>query len=169
MPITVGSLGEIKKRSNWIFLLYFSWMMCCLVTEFVYANTIILFNLGEERLLEYSPPCSHVGEYSATIHLWFQRIIVNYWKMWFDKCFFKSFLRFLIFFWSFINILTGTLDGSLSLFALFLIWLVVTLSTQGPHSQILMTGGGGGRQRFIFYTQKITTSEFVYPRNSQLF
>ena len=38
-----------------------------------------------------------------------------------------SFSRFFIFFWTFINIVTGTLDGSLSLFALFVVWLV-TLS-----------------------------------------
>ena len=37
------------------------------------------------------------------------------------------------------------------------------LTFQGPHSQILMTGGGVP-QRFIFYTKKITTSEFVYPK-----
>ena len=30
-------------------------------------------------------------------------------------------------------------------------------------------GGGGVLQRFIFYTQKITTSEFVYPKKSLLF
>ena len=36
--------------------MYFSWM-CCVVTEFVYANTIILFNLGEKWILECSPPC----------------------------------------------------------------------------------------------------------------
>ena len=40
-------------------------------------------------------------------------------EMWFDK---KNFLQF-FFFWAFINILTGTLDGSLSLFALFVIRL----------------------------------------------
>ena len=52
-----------------------------------------------------------------------------------------------------------------------------TLTSQGTYSQILMTnfnlmgwrGGGGFQQRFIFYTQKIATSEFVYPRNSLLF
>ena len=38
-----------------------------------------------------------------------------------------SFWRFFLFFWAFINILTGTLDDSLSLFALFVIRLV-TLS-----------------------------------------
>ena len=32
-----------------------------------------------------------------------------------------SFLRFFLFFWAFINILTGTLDGYFSLFVLFLI------------------------------------------------
>ena len=35
-------LKEIKLK----ILAYFSWM-CGVVTEFVYANTIILFNLGE--------------------------------------------------------------------------------------------------------------------------
>ena len=30
-------------------------------------------------------------------------------------------------------------------------------------------GGGGDGQRFIFYTQKIPTSEFVYPKKSLLF
>ena len=41
--------------------------------------------------------------------------------------------------------------------------------SQGPHSQIFMMGEGEGvRQRFIFYTQKITTSGFVYPKNSLL-
>ena len=35
----------------------------------------------------------------------------------------------------------------------------------GPHSQILMTGGGV-RQRFIFIPKKITTSKFVYPKKS---
>ena len=30
--------------------------MCCVVTKFIYANTIILFNLGEQWLLEYWPP-----------------------------------------------------------------------------------------------------------------
>ena len=45
MPITVDTLGEIRKIKLKI-LAYFSWM-CCVVTEFVYANTIILFNLRE--------------------------------------------------------------------------------------------------------------------------
>ena len=45
MPITVDTLGESKEIKLKI-LAYFSWM-CCVVTEFVYANTIILFNLGE--------------------------------------------------------------------------------------------------------------------------
>ena len=50
------------------------------------------------------------------------------------------------------------------------------VAAQGPHSQILMMGGGGVRQRFIFYTQKnhnfriclpqkITTF-LAYPRKS---
>ena len=30
-------------------------------------------------------------------------------------------------------------------------------------------GGGGVRQRFIFHTQEIPTSEFVYPKKSLLF
>ena len=37
---------------------------------------------------------------------------------------------------------------------------------RGPHSQNLMTGGGGVRQRFIFIPKKITTSKFVYPKKS---
>ena len=42
-------------------------------------------------------------------------------------------------------------------------WLV--LDSQGPHSQILMTGGGGRvRQRYIFYN--ITTFFLAYPRKS---
>ena len=41
-------------------------------------------------------------------------------------------------------------------------------SPQGPNSQILLTGGWV-RERFIFYTQRITTSEFVYPKKSLLF
>ena len=45
MLITVDTLGEIKEIQLKI-LAYFSWM-CCVFTEFVYANTIILFNLGE--------------------------------------------------------------------------------------------------------------------------
>ena len=45
MPITVDTLGEIKEVKLKS-LAYFSWMIC-FVTEFVYANTIILFNLGE--------------------------------------------------------------------------------------------------------------------------
>ena len=45
MSITMDTLGEIKKMKLKI-LAYFFWM-CCVVTEFVYANTIILFNFGE--------------------------------------------------------------------------------------------------------------------------
>ena len=60
MPITVDKLGEIERdqteNSCWLF-----WMSC-VVAEFVYANTIILFNLGEYGLLEFS----------ATIHLDFR-------------------------------------------------------------------------------------------------
>ena len=38
-------------------------------------------------------------------------------------------------------------------------------NTQGSHSQISMTGGGGGCDRgSYFITKKITTSEFVYPK-----
>ena len=47
---------------------------------------------------------------------------------------------------------------------------VVRLVPQGPHSQILMTvggGGGGGSDRgSYFIPQKITSSEFVYPKKS---
>ena len=35
---------------------------------------------------------------------------------------------------------------------------------QGPHSQILMTGRGSDRGSY-FIQKKITTSEFVYPKN----
>ena len=36
---------------------------------------------------------------------------------------------------------------------------------QGPHSQILMTrGGGGGDRGSYFIPKKITTTEFVYPK-----
>ena len=35
------------KKIKLNILAYFCWIMCCVVTEFVYANTIILFNLGE--------------------------------------------------------------------------------------------------------------------------
>ena len=51
MPTTVDTVGEIKRDQTE------NSLMCCVVTEFVYANTIILFNLGEYWLLEYSPPC----------------------------------------------------------------------------------------------------------------
>ena len=41
---------------------------------------------------------------------------------------------------------------------------------QGPHSQILMTGRGGGSDRgSYFITKKTTTSEFVNPKKSLLF
>ena len=42
------------------------------------------------------------------------------------------------------------------------------VSAQGPHSQILMTGEGSDRGQY-FIPQKITTSEFVYPKKSLLF
>ena len=38
---------------------------------------------------------------------------------------------------------------------------------QGPHSQVLMTGEGGGNEKgSYFIPKKITTSEFVYPKKS---
>ena len=43
---------------------------------------------------------------------------------------------------------------------------------RGPYSQILMTGwgGGGGSDRGSYFKpQKITTSEFVYPKKSLVF
>ena len=40
------------------------------------------------------------------------------------------------------------------------------LHPQGPHSQILMTGGGDRGSYFV--PKKITTSEFVYPKKSLL-
>ena len=42
---------------------------------------------------------------------------------------------------------------------------------QGPHSHILMTGGGGGGsdRGSYFIPKKIPTSEFVYPKESLLF
>ena len=43
------------------------------------------------------------------------------------------------------------------------------LSPQGPHSHILMTGGGGSDRGSYFIPQKIPTSEFVYPKKSLLF
>ena len=39
--------------------------------------------------------------------------------------------------------------------------------SQGPHSQIFMTGGSDRGSYFI--SKKITTSEFVYPKKSLLF
>ena len=45
--------------------------MCCVVIEFVYANTIINFNLAEKCLLEYS----------ATIHLNFSNRFCFCWIM----------------------------------------------------------------------------------------
>ena len=37
---------------------------------------------------------------------------------------------------------------------------------QGPHSHILMAGGGGVRQRFIFYTQKNPNFRICLPKKS---
>ena len=43
-------------------------------------------------------------------------------------------------------------------------------NAQGPHSHILMRGGGGGYNRgSYFIPQKIPTSEFVYPKKSLFF
>ena len=44
-------------------------------------------------------------------------------------------------------------------------------TSQGPHLQILMTGGGGGGsdRGSYFIPKKITTSEFVYPKKLLLF
>ena len=42
MPITVDTLGEIKRDQT-----ESSRLLECVVTEFVYANTAIVFNLGE--------------------------------------------------------------------------------------------------------------------------
>ena len=42
-------------------------------------------------------------------------------------------------------------------------------SPQGPHSQILMTGGGGVRQRFIFYTQKNHNFRMCLPKKVTTF
>ena len=39
-------------------------------------------------------------------------------------------------------------------------------TSQGPHSQILMTGGGWSDKSSYFIPKKITTSEFVYPKKS---
>ena len=66
-------LKEIKLK----ILAYFSWM-CCVVTEFVYANTIIFFNLGEKWLLEYAPPCLACRWIFCHYSPRFQRIIVKY-------------------------------------------------------------------------------------------
>ena len=42
--------------------------------------------------------------------------------------------------------------------------------SQGPHSQILMTGGGGGvQQRFIFYTQKDHNFRIGLPKKITTF
>ena len=57
-------------------LVYFSWM-CCVVTEFVYADTIILFNLGEYWLLKYSPSCFACWWIFCHYSPRFQRIIVK--------------------------------------------------------------------------------------------
>ena len=43
--------------------------------------------------------------------------------------------------------------------------LFVNIHTQGPHSHILMAeGGGGGRQRFIFYAQKDHNFRICLPQ-----
>ena len=46
--------------------------------------------------------------------------------------------------------------------------MLVHLQTQGPHSQSLMTGGGGSDRGSYFIPKKIT-SKFVYPKKSLLF
>ena len=47
---------------------------------------------------------------------------------------------------------------------------VSSSSSQGPHSKILMTGGRGVRQRFIFYTQKNHNSNNLpTPKNYYFF
>ena len=47
------------------------------------------------------------------------------------------------------------------------------VNAQGPHSQTLMTGGGGRGEESdrvsYFIPKNITTSEFVYPKKSLLF
>ena len=48
--------------------------MCCVVTEFAYANTIILFNLGEQWLKNFYLHALHVGDHYSPR---FQRIIVK--------------------------------------------------------------------------------------------
>ena len=47
MPIAMDTLGEIKGDQTDYSCLLFLKVLICVVTEFVYANTIILFNLGE--------------------------------------------------------------------------------------------------------------------------
>ena len=46
---------------------------------------------------------------------------------------------------------------------------VSSSSSQGPHSKILMTGGRGVRQRFIFYTQKNHNSKICLPKKITTF
>ena len=65
-------LKEIKLK----ILAYFSWM-CCVVTEFVYANTIILFILSELWLLEYEHSCFACRWIFCHYLPPFQRIIAN--------------------------------------------------------------------------------------------
>ena len=50
----------------------------CVVAEFVYANTITMFNLVEQWLLEYSPQCFACWSTFCPYSPQFQRIIVNY-------------------------------------------------------------------------------------------
>ena len=67
---------EKLKKIKLKILAYSSWMFC-VVTEFAYANTIILFNLGEKWLLEYSPPCFACRWIFCHYSPRFQRIIVK--------------------------------------------------------------------------------------------
>ena len=50
-------------------------------------------------------------------------------------------------------------------------WWDVEEIPQGPHSHILMTGGGGGgvRQRFIFYTPKNPNFRICLPKKIPTF
>ena len=73
--------------------------------------------------------------------------------------------------WSTSNI---TLSGNIENGEIIILCLKNILETEGgPHSDISMTGGRGGERggghRFIFYTQKIPTSEFGYPKKTLLF
>ena len=51
---SISSRFEVKLKEKILQILF---LMCCVATKFAYIYTIILFNLGEQRLLEYSPPC----------------------------------------------------------------------------------------------------------------